>query len=419
MLLSEKLQEIKAETERNINDVTTKFKSLIEYNQGKVLDAFLSNNISDFHFNPSTGYGYGDTGRDALEMVFAHIFKTEDALVRPNIISGTHAIYLSLRSVLKPGDCLLTIGKPYDTLQKVIGFTGKDPLSLINQGIECRQVPFEAHYDFSLFDEHIKKCPKAIFIQRSRGYTLRDALTVEKIKILIDYIKEVSKDTYIVVDNCYGEFVEKIEPSEVGADIVAGSLIKNPGGGLAPSGGYLVGKKELIGRAVSYLTAPGLGKEMGSSPMDKRLLFQGIFMAPMIVAQALETAVFTAKLFSDLGYKVSPTYQEVRGDIIQAVELNNEEKLLKFCKVIQKYSPIDSMVTPEPGDLPGYESKVIMAAGTFVQGASIELSADAPLREPYAVFLQGSLVAEHGKIVILKAAESVVGGRKSEVGKGF
>jgi len=407
MFLNEKLLEIKADVEKNINNVTIKFKNLVEHNQEKVLDAFLSNNISDFHFNPSTGYGYGDTGRDALETVFAHIFKTEDALIRPNIISGTHAIYLSLRSVLEKGDCLLTIGKPYDTLQKVIGFTGKDPLSLINQDIKCYQVPFEAHYDFNLLDEYIKKRPKAVFIQRSRGYSLRDALTVEKIKVLIDYIKEISKDTYIIVDNCYGEFVERMEPSEVGADLVAGSLIKNPGGGLAPSGGYLVGKKELIDRAVSYLTAPGLGKEMGSSPMDKRLLFQGIFMAPLIVTQALETAVFTAKLFSDLGYRVSPNYQELRGDIIQAVELNNEEKLLKFCKVIQKYSPVDSMVTPYPGDLPGYESKVIMAAGTFVQGASIELSADAPLREPYAVFLQGSLVAEHGKIVMLKAAEEI------------
>jgi len=408
MFLNEKLQGTKTEVERNISDVTVKFKDIIAYNQGKVLDAFLSNNISDFHFSPSTGYGYGDIGRDALEMVFAHIFKTEDALVRPNIISGTHAIYLSLRSVLEKGDCLLTIGKPYDTLQKVIGFTGNDPLSLINQGIECYQTPFDAYHDFNLLDEYIKKySPKAIFIQRSRGYALRDALTVEKIKVLIDYIKDISKDIYVVVDNCYGEFVEKMEPSEVGADIAAGSLIKNPGGGLAPSGGYLVGKKRLIDRAVSYLTAPGLGKEMGSSPMDKRLLFQGVFMAPMIVGQALETAVFTAKLFSDLGYKVFPNYQENRGDIIQAVELNNKEKLLKFCRAIQKYSPIDSMVTPEPGDLPGYESKVIMAAGTFVQGASIELSADAPLREPYAVFLQGSLVAEHGKIVMLKAAEEI------------
>ena len=408
MLLDEKLQEIKAEIERNTNDVTANFKSLMSYNQEKVLEAFLSNNISDFHFNPSTGYGYGDTGRDVLERVFAHIFKTEDALVRPNIISGTHAIYLSLKSALDKGDSLLTIGRPYDTLQKVIGFSGKDPLSLINQGIECHQIPFEVNNDLKLLDKYIKKHhPRAIFIQRSRGYALRDALTIKKIKMLVDYIKGMSEDTYIVVDNCYGEFVERMEPSEVGADIAAGSLIKNPGGGLAPSGGYLVGKKELIDRAVSYLTAPGLGKEIGSSSLDKRLLFQGVFMAPMIVVQALETAVFAAKLFSDLGYKVSPTYQEARGDIIQAIELNNREKLLKFCKAIQKYSPVDSMVTPQPGDLPGYENKVIMAAGTFVQGASIELSADAPLRKPYAVYLQGSLVAEHGKIVILKAAEEI------------
>jgi len=407
MFLDKKLQEIKTKIERSIKNVTTNFKSQIAYNQEKVLDAFLCNNISDFHFNLSTGYGYGDTGRDALERVFAHIFKTEDALVRPNIISGTHAIYLSLRSVLERGDSLLTIGKPYDTLQKVIGFTGKDPLSLINQGIECHQIPFEVNYDFNLFDKYIKKRPKAIFIQRSRGYALRDALTIEKIKILVDYIKGMSKDTYVVVDNCYGEFVEKMEPGEVGADIVAGSLIKNPGGGLAPSGGYLVGKKKIIDRAVSYLTAPGLGKEIGSSSLDKRLLFQGVFMAPMIVVQALETAVFAAKLFSDLGYKVSPTYQEARGDIIQAIELNNGEKLLKFCRAIQKYSPVDSMATPQPGNLPGYDSKIIMAAGTFVQGASIELSADAPLREPYAVYLQGSLVAEHGKIAILKAAEEI------------
>lgn len=407
MILDEKLQEMKTEVEKNIKDVITNFKELVAYNQEKVLDAFLKNNISDFHFNPSTGYGYGDTGRDALERVYAQIFKSEDALVRSNIISGTHAIYLSLKSVLEKGDRLLTLGEPYDTLQKVIGFVGKDPLSLINQGIECQQIPFEAYYKLNLLEKYFKKSPKAIFIQRSRGYTLREALTIEKIKTLIDFVKNISEETYIVVDNCYGEFVEKMEPSEIGADIVAGSLIKNPGGGLASSGGYLVGKKELIDRAVNYLTAPGLGKEIGSSLLDKRLLFQGIFMAPMIVAQALETAVFAAKLFSDLGYKVLPTYEEARGDIIQAILLNNADKLLKFCSTIQKYSPVDSMVIPQPGDLPGYDNKIIMAAGTFVQGASIELSADAPLREPYAIYLQGSLVTEHGKIALLKAAEQI------------
>ncbi len=407
MFLNEKLQVLKGEIENDIHHITSKLKGIASYNQEKVLDAFLSHSISDFHFHKSTGYGYGDSGRDVLEKVFTHIFKTEDALVRPNIISGTHAIYLALRSVLSYGDCFLTIGKPYDTLQKVIGLSGNDPISLINQGILCHEVAFEAVNNFSILEKYLKKNPKAVFIQRSRGYSLRDALNVEEIGVLIEYIKKRNKDTFIVVDNCYGEFVEKIEPSEVGADLVAGSLIKNPGGGLAPSGGYLVGKKELIQRAVSYLTAPGLGKDIGSSSMDKRLLFQGLFMAPMIVNQALETAIFAAKLFSNLDYKVYPGYMEARGDIIQAIIVENEKKLLHFCREVQKYSPVDSIVTPEPGELPGYDNKVIMAAGTFVQGASIELSADAPLREPYVVYLQGSLVAEHGKIVLLKIAEAI------------
>ncbi|KUO52231.1 MAG: hypothetical protein APF76_04105 [Desulfitibacter sp. BRH_c19] len=407
MFLNEKQQVLKAEIENSTQHMTSKLKSIMSYNQEKVLDAFLQHNISDFHFHQSTGYGYGDSGRDVLEKVFAHIFKTEDALVRPNIISGTHAIYLALKSILSHGDCFLTIGKPYDTLQKVIGLSGDDPLSLINQGIVCNEVPFDAANNFSILEPYLKTNPKVVFIQRSRGYTLRNALNVEEMGLLIEYIRKKNKDIYIVVDNCYGEFVERLEPSEVGADLVAGSLIKNPGGGLAPSGGYLVGKKKLIERAVSHLTAPGLGKDIGSSSIDKRLLFQGIFLAPMIVMQALETAIFAAKLFSDLDYKVSPTYGEARGDIIQAIVLQNEKKLLDFCRAVQKYSPVDSIVTPEPGELPGYDTKVIMAAGTFVQGASIELSADAPLKEPFVVYVQGSLVAEHGKIVLLKVAEAI------------
>lgn len=407
MILNENLQLLKAQIESDTHHITSRLKNVMSFNQEKVLDAFLSNNISDFHFHNSTGYGYGDTGRDVLEKVFAHIFKTQDALVRPNIISGTHAIYLALRSTLSYGDCFLTVGKPYDTLQKVIGLSGNDQLSLIKQGIVCHEVPFEAVNNFSILETYFKKNPKVVFIQRSRGYSLRNALNVEEMGILIKYIKERNKDINIVVDNCYGEFVEKLEPSEVGADLVAGSLIKNPGGGLAPSGGYLVGKKHLIERSASYLTAPGLGKNIGSSSVDKRLLFQGIFLAPLIVMQALETAIFAAKLFSNLNYKVSPQYTAKRGDIIQAIVLENEKKLLHFCREVQKYSPVDSIVTPEPGTLPGYDKKIIMAAGTFVQGASIELSADAPLMEPYVVYLQGSLVAEHGKIVLLKVAEAI------------
>ncbi len=408
MLLNNKLLKLKEEIDEQIYEVTKDLKKIMSFNQEKILKAFIENRISDFHFHSSTGYGYGDSGREALEKVYADIFNTEDALVRPNIISGTHAIYLALRAALNNGDTLLTLGEPYDTLQKVIGFTGNEELSLKKQGINCLQAPFEAANDYNLLGQYLEKNPKVFFIQRSRGYSLRETLSIQKISSIIQRVKSYDQNILIVVDNCYGEFVEKYEPSQIGADVVAGSLIKNPGGGLAPSGGYIVGKKKIIETATAYLTAPGLGKDMGSSSVDKRLLFQGLFMAPLIVIQALETAIFTAKLFSKMGYEVVPGYKDQRHDIIQTIIFNDENKLIDFCRCIQANSPIDSIHTPVPSIPPGYESKVIMAAGTFVQGASIELSADAPIRKPYAVYLQGSLNAEHGKLAVLKAAENLI-----------
>jgi cystathionine beta-lyase family protein involved in aluminum resistance len=396
--------EIIAKTDMEIAEVIAEHRKNIMFNQAKVLKAFKNNLLSDFHFQDSSGYGYGDTGREVLESIYADIFCTEDALVRTNIVSGTHAIYLALKASLQIGDLVVTLGKPYDTLQVALGIAGDDPLSLIKSGVKVEEAPFDAIKNLTLLDEYLKRKPKVFFIQRSRGYSLRTSLSIKMIKKIITYVKSINNDIIVVVDNCYGEFVEKKEPSEVGADLIAGSLIKNPGGGLAPSGGYIAGKRNLVEKAAICLTSPGLGKDIGSSTTNKRLLFQGLFLAPMIVFQAVETAIFAAKMMENMGYTVTPGYCEERTDIVQVLLLNNQERLNLFCKTIQEYSPVSSHFAPEAGDLPGYESKVIMAAGTFVQGASIELTADSPIREPYAVYLQGSLTAEHGKIAILKAA---------------
>ncbi len=392
--------------ERECENMFSKFENIREYNQLKVLKAMQKNRVSDSHFAGSTGYGYGDTGRDVLDKVFSDVFKTEDALVRQQIVSGTHAIALCLFGNLKPGDELLSVtGKPYDTLDNVIGIANEAQGSLKQLEISFKQVDLlpQGEPDFKRIKEAINKNTKMVFIQRSRGYNWRPSLKISSIENIVRFVKNINKDIIILVDNCYGEFVEKKEPTEVGADIIAGSLIKNPGGGLAPSGGYIAGKGTCVENAAFKLTAPGIGKEVGASLGVNRLFFQGLFLAPHIVAESLKGAVFAASLLDKLEFEVSPAPNEERGDIIQAIKFKDPESLILFCQGIQKSSPVDSFITPVPWDMPGYDCKVIMAAGGFVQGASIELSADAPIKEPYIVYLQGGLVFEHVKLGVMTA----------------
>jgi len=392
--------------EQNCENMFSQFENIREYNQLKVLNSMQKNRVSDSHFAGSTGYGYGDTGRDVLDKVFSDVFKTEDALVRQQIVSGTHAIALCLFGNLKPGDELLSVtGKPYDTLDNVIGIANDAQGSLKQLGISFKQVDLlpQGEPDFKRIKETINKNTKMVFIQRSRGYNWRPSLKICSIENIVRFVKNINKDIIILVDNCYGEFVEKKEPTEVGADIIAGSLIKNPGGGLAPSGGYIAGKGTYVKNAAFKLTAPGIGKEVGASLGVNRLFFQGLFLAPHIVAESLKGAVFAASLLDKLEFEVSPAPNEKRGDIIQAVKFKDPESLILFCQGIQKSSPVDSFITPVPWDMPGYDCKVIMAAGGFVQGASIELSADAPIKEPYIAYLQGGLVFEHVKLGVMTA----------------
>ena len=358
----------------------------------------------------TTGYGYNDIGRDTLELVYANIFHTEDALVRPQITCGTHALALALMSNLRPGDELLSpVGKPYDTLEEVIGIRPSKG-SLAEYGITYRQVDLleDGEFDFENIRKAINEKTKLVTIQRSKGYQTRPTLSVKRIGELITFIKEVKPDVLCMVDNCYGEFVETLEPSDVGADLVVGSLIKNPGGGLAPIGGYLAGKKECIENAAFRLTSPGLGKEVGASLGVLPSLFQGLFLAPTVVASALKSAIFAANLYEKAGFSVIPNGTESRHDIIQAVTLKTPEGVEAFCQGIQAAAPVDSYVTPEPWDMPGYDSQVIMAAGAFVSGSSIELSADGPMKEPYAVYFQGGLTWPHGKLGILTTYQKMV-----------
>ena len=385
------------------------FDEVCEYNQLKVLSAMRKNKVSAECLLGTTGYGYNDLGRETIEKVYADTFHGEDALVRPQITCGTHALALALMSNLRPGDELLSpVGKPYDTLEEVIGIRPSQG-SLAEYGVSYRQVDLLPSGDFDY--ENIKKAinekTKLVTIQRSKGYAMRPSFSVDKIGELISFIKEIKPDVCVMVDNCYGEFVEKKEPLEVGADMIVGSLIKNPGGGLAPTGGYIVGKKECIENAAHRLTSPGLGKEVGASLGMNQSLFQGFFMAPTVTNSALKSSVFAANLYEGLGYHVVPNGSESRHDIIQSVELKSEEALIAFCKGIQSAAPVDSYVTPEPWDMPGYDSKVIMAAGAFVQGSSIELSADGPLKEPYAVYFQGGLTWYHGKVGILMSLQKL------------
>ncbi len=364
--------------------------------QIKILNAFQKHQASDFHLNGSTGYGYGDTGRDILELIWADIFQAEKALVRANIASGTHALALCLYGNLLPGDTFVSIsGQPYDTLQTIIGHNGESG-TLSELGIQHKVVELKDDgFDFAAIAQAVTADTKMVCIQRSRGYSWRKSLSIAQIEEAIAFVKQINPQTICFVDNCYGEFVELQEPLEVGADLIAGSLIKNPGGGLAPRGGYVAGRADLVDRAAIRLTAPGIAEDVGSALDFNRLAFQGLFMAPLIVEQAMKGAIFAAQLLSQLGYQVSPRAEEARTDIIQAIRLDTPERIRKFCKGIQMASPLDAHVTPYDAELPGYDDPVIMAGGTFVQGSSIELSIDGPMREPYIVYMQGGLSVAH------------------------
>ncbi|MBE5865969.1 MAG: hypothetical protein E7292_07140 [Lachnospiraceae bacterium] len=381
-----------------------------EYNQMKVLKAMQKNQVSEACLMGTTGYGYNDIGRDTLEAVYADVFHTEDALVRPQITCGTHALALALMSNLRPGDELLSpVGKPYDTLEEVIGIRPSKG-SLAEYGVTYKQVDLlpDGSFDYENIKKAINEKTRLVTIQRSKGYQTRPTLSVSGIGELIAFIKGIKPDVICMVDNCYGEFVETIEPSDVGADMVVGSLIKNPGGGLAPIGGYIAGKKECVENAAYRLTSPGLGKEVGASLGILTNFYQGLFLAPTVTAGALKGAIFAANIYEKLGFGVVPNGSESRHDIIQAVTFGTPEGVVAFCQGIQAAAPVDSHVTPEPWEMPGYDAKVIMAAGAFVSGSSIELSADGPIKPPYAVYFQGGLTWQHAKFGILKSLQSIV-----------
>ena len=407
--MDKELEKLVKEVEEEIKPQFKELDRICEINSKKVLDAFQECDLQESHLSSSTGYGIDEPGRNKIEEIYAKIFKAEDALVRTQLISGTHALTVTLFGLLRPGDTMLSItGAPYDTLQTVIGIgkeTSKSSLKEFN--IDYEQIEL-VNNDFNL--EAIKKRLvkndiKLVEIQKSRGYSTRKSLTIDKIEKAIKIIREVNKDVIIMVDNCYGEFVEEKEPIEIGADIAVGSLMKNLGAGIATSGAYIVGRKDLVELCAERLTSPGIGKEIGPSLNQNPLLLKGLFFAPSVVRSSLKTAIFASRCLEKLGYNVEPKYNEKRGDIVQTLSLGSEENLVKFCQGIQKGSPIDSNVLPYPGDMGGYEDKVIMAAGTFTQGSTIELSCDGPIREPFIAYMQGGLTYEYGKLGILKAIE--------------
>ncbi|MBO6115045.1 MAG: methionine gamma-lyase family protein [Lachnospiraceae bacterium] len=408
--INEKVYDFCSETEASLKDRFEKIDKIAEQNQIKVIKAMQDAKFAEAHLNGTTGYGYNDIGRDAIEEVYAHIFKTEDALVRQQITCGTHALTIALSGNLRPGDEILSpCGKVYDTLEGVIGVR-KSKGSLAEFGITYKQVDLlpDESFDYDNIKNSINEHTKLIEIQRSKGYDTRHTLSVAEIGDIIKFIKDIKPDVICMVDNCYGEFVETIEPSEVGADMVVGSLIKNPGGGLSPIGGYICGTKECIENCAYRLTSPGLGKEVGASLGVTRSIAQGIFMAPTVTASALKGAVFAANVYERLGFKSVPDAKEERHDIIQAIEFGKPELIQAFCEGIQAAAPVDSFVTPVPWDMPGYDSQVIMAAGAFVSGASIELSADAPMKEPYAVYFQGGLTYPHAKFGIMMSLQKMM-----------
>lgn len=407
--MDEKIIKIVNDSEKELDKEFKKIDEICEYNSLKVLNAFWNNKLSEAHFSQTTGYGYDDIGRDVIEKIYAEIFGAEDALVRSQFISGSHALTVALFAYLRPGDTMLSIsGLPYDTLHEVIGIVPNDS-SLKSFGVNYEQIDLiNDDFDYEKIEERLKKSKiKLIEIQRSKGYSTRKSISNSKIKKVVDLIRNYDKDVIIMVDNCYCEFVDKVSPIEMGADIIVGSLIKNLGGGIAPNGAYIVGKKRLVDLAGERLTLPGEGREVGPTLGINKQILEGLFFSPSVVASALKTAVLASKVLEKLGYKVEPRYNDERVDIVQNIEFGNEEDLVNYCQGIQMASPVDSFAIPMPWDMPGYEDKVIMAAGTFTQGSSIELSCDGPIRKPYIAYMQGSLTYEYGKIAIIKAVSNL------------
>ncbi|MES9683805.1 methionine gamma-lyase family protein [Gottfriedia acidiceleris] len=408
----EKIAPLVADVEKLISEAHKEIDEVIEYNQFKVLQSFRKHKVSDSHFIPTTGYGYDDVGRDTLEEIFADVLGGEAGLVRPQIISGTHAISTALFGVLRPGDELLYItGKPYDTLEEIVGIRGESgngSLKDFGIGYESIELVNDERINYEKVANKMTSNTKVIGIQRSKGYGTRPSYTIEQIKEMIDFVKEIDPNVIVLVDNCYGEFVEKLEPCHVGADLMAGSLIKNPGGGLAKTGGYIVGRKDLVEKCGYRLTSPGIGREAGASLYALQDMYHGFFMAPHITGQALKGALFTAAFLEKLGMNTNPSWDAVRTDLIQSVQFDDKEKMIAFCQAIQAASPINAHFTPTANYMPGYEDDVIMAAGTFIQGASIELTADGPIRAPYVAYVQGGLTYAHVKIAICSAVNSLI-----------
>ena len=407
--MDEKIIKLVNDSEKELDKEFKKIDEICEYNSLKVLNAFWNNKLSEAHFSQTTGYGYDDIGRDVIEKIYAEIFGAEDALVRSQFISGSHALTVALFAYLRPGDTMLSIsGLPYDTLHEVIGIVPNDS-SLKSFGVNYEQIDLvNDDFDYEKIEERLNKSKiKLIEIQRSKGYSTRKSISNSKIKKVVDLIRNYDKDVIIMVDNCYCEFVDKVSPIEMGADIIVGSLIKNLGGGIAPNGAYIAGKKRLVDLAGERLTLPGEGREVGPTLGINKQILEGLFFSPSVVASALKTAVLASKVLEELGYKVEPRYNDERVDIVQNIEFGKEEDLVKYCQGIQMASPVDSFAIPMPWDMPGYEDKVIMAAGTFTQGSSIELSCDGPIRKPYIAYMQGSLTYEYGKIAIIKAVSNL------------
>lgn len=407
--IDKRILELVSKSEKKIEHIFGKYEDICAYNQYKVLDAFQKNGVSDRHFNWNTGYGYDDIGREVTEKVFAEVFKAEKAIVRTQIVNGTHALSLILSGILRPGDEIIYIsGKPYDTLEEVIGIRGNEMGSLNEFGITYKEVPLKNNkLDFTGIKKAISNKTKMVTLQRATGYSWRKAIEIDDIENAVQEVKAIDDKIVFMVDNCYGEFLDILEPTEIGADVMAGSLIKNPGGGLALSGGYIVGKSQLIDKIMYRLTCPGIGGECGLTFGQTRNILQGLFMAPNVVKGAIKGAILCGEVYSQLGYDTCPKTGDARSDIIQGIKFLSEEKVIGFCQGVQEAAPIDSFVNPEPWDMPGYDTPVIMAAGAFIQGSSIELSADAPIREPYIAYFQGGLSYEHSKFGIIKSLDNL------------
>lgn len=407
--IDKRILELVSKSEKKIEHIFGKYEDICAYNQYKVLDAFQKNGVSDRHFNWNTGYGYDDIGREVTEKVFAEVFKAEKAIVRTQIVNGTHALSLILSGILRPGDEIIYIsGKPYDTLEEVIGIRGNEMGSLSEFGITYKEVPLKNNkLDFIGIKKAISDKTKMVTLQRATGYSWRKAIEIDDIENAVQEVKAIDDKIVFMVDNCYGEFLDILEPTEIGADVMAGSLIKNPGGGLALSGGYIVGKSQLIDKIMYRLTCPGIGGECGLTFGQTRNILQGLFMAPNVVKGAIKGAILCGEVYSQLGYDTCPKTGDARSDIIQGIKFFSEEKVIGFCQGVQEAAPIDSFVKPEPWDMPGYDTPVIMAAGAFIQGSSIELSADAPIREPYIAYFQGGLSYEHSKFGIIKSLDNL------------